>query len=147
MRRADLISAGLLVVLGCVALLYVIPNFVTAGAEGDDVSPAFMPYVAASLATVSMVILLGSRWLRTPVSDEAAPFTRASAAFIGIAIVVLLATFVLLEEVGYRAGAACIVAGFMAMARAGWRATLVAAVVFPLALWGLFDRLLGFPLP
>jgi hypothetical protein len=147
MRRADLISAGVLVALGLIALLYVIPNFVTVGGGSDDLSPAFMPYVAAALATVSMLALLGSRWLRTSTSHEAAPFTRASAAFIAIAIVVLLATFVLLEEVGYRAGAACIVAGFMAMARAGWRATVAAAIVFPLALWGLFDRLLDFPLP
>ena len=94
-----------------------------------------------------MVALFGARsWRRAP-EVEPAPLERGSASFIALAVAVLLATFVLLEEAGYLAGAACIVAGFMALARAGWRATLVAAVVFPLALWGLFDRLLGFPLP
>jgi hypothetical protein len=106
-----------------------------------------MPYVAAALATVSMGVLFGSRLLRSAPTAEPAPFARSSAAFIAVAVAVLVATFVLLEEGGYLAGAACIVAGFMALARAGWRATVVAAVLFPLALWGLFDRLLGFPLP
>lgn len=148
MRRADLISSGVLVALGLIAFLYWIPVYAPGAGDGEDLSPAFMPYVAAGLATAAMLWLFATRLLRAKVDAVApAPLSRGSWLFVATATIVLAVTFVLLDRVGYVAGAACIVAGFMAMARVRWRTILGAAVVFPAALWLLFDKLLGFPLP
>lgn len=147
MRRTDLVTAAVLVVFGVIAILYVIPTYVAPSPWQGDLSPAFMPYVAAMLGTAAMLALLVQRLRRAPDTDEPPPLTRQSFAFLGAAVFVLAAAYLLLEHVGYLAGAALIVAGFMTLARAGVRATLLATLAFPVALWLVFDRLLGFPLP
>jgi hypothetical protein len=40
-----------------------------------------------------------------------------------------------------------LVAGFMILARAELRVIVGTAILFPIVLWLLFDKLLGFPLP
>jgi hypothetical protein len=146
MRRADIISAGVLLVLGIVTIFGVIPAYVTGSASTTDLSPAFMPYVAAVLGTASIALLLFTRLARKG-TDEPAPLTKESWFFIGAATVVLAVTFVLMEMFGYLPAAAATVAGFMAMARARLKVIVGTAIAFPVALWLLFDRLLGFPLP
>jgi hypothetical protein len=147
MRRADLISAGVLLVLALVTIFLVIPTYVTGNGQNADLSPAFMPYVAAVLGAAALVMLLGARLARRVPDDAPPPLPKESWLFIGAAAVVLAATFVLLDSFGYLAGAAAIVAGFMALARAERKVVVGATIAFPLALWLLFDRLLGFPLP
>ena len=147
MRRTDLVTAAVLLSLGLVAVLYVIPTYVAPSPWRGDLSPAFMPYVAALLGMAAMVALFFQRLARPHGDEESAPLTRSSFLFVGAASLVLAATYLLLEHIGYLAGAAFIVAGFMTMARAGVRATLLATLAFPLTLWLVFDRLLGFPLP
>lgn len=147
MRRTDLVTAAVLIGLGLVAIVYLIPRYVAPSPWRGDLSPAFMPYVAALLATAAMVALLVQRLVRPHGDEEPAPLTRQSFAFVGAAAFVLAGAYLLLERVGYLAGAAFIVAGFMTMARAGVRATLLATLAFPAGLWLVFDRLLGFPLP
>ncbi len=144
MRRTDVVTALGLVVLGLVTLFYLIPNYVAPSPWGGDLSPAFMPYVAAAIGTVAMAWLFVARLMGA--ADEPAPLTGGSWAFIGWVVLVLAVTFVLFDRVGYLSGAAFIVAGFMVLARANVRATVAATVAFPTALWLLFDRLLGFPL-
>lgn len=147
MRRTDLVTAAVLLSLGLVAVLYVIPTYVAPSPWRGDLSPAFMPYVAALLGMAAMAALLFQRLAHPRGNEEAAPLTRSSFVFVGTVSFVLAATYLLLEHVGYLAGAAFIVAGFMTMARAGVRATLLATLAFPVTLWLVFDRLLGFPLP
>jgi Fe2+ transport system protein B len=147
MRRTDIVTAAVLIGFGLVAILYLIPTYVAPSPWRGDLSPAFMPYVAALLGTAAMVALLVERLVRSPGNDGPAPLTKQSFAFVGAVVFVLAVTYLLLEHVGYLAGAAFIVAGFMTMARAGVRATLLAALAFPATLWFVFDRLLGFPLP
>lgn len=152
MQRAELISAAVLTVLGLVAILWIIPDHVTIGMQSGELSPAFMPYVAAALGTAAMALLLVVRIARrvagTPDTDDAPPpLPRQSWYFIGTASLVLVVTFVLMSGFGYLVGAAAIVAGFMAIARARAKIIVGAAVSFPVALWLLFDKLLGFPLP
>lgn len=147
MRRTDIVTAAVLVAFGFVAILYLIPAYVAPSPWRGDLSPAFMPYVAATLGTAAMLALLGDGLARPRGAEAPAPLTRRSFAFVGAAILVLGITYLLLEHAGYLAGAAFIVAGFMTMARAGVRATLLATLGFPVALWLVFDRLLGFPLP
>jgi hypothetical protein len=146
MRRADLITAGLLVLLGLVTILVMIPTYVTGSARSGDLSPAFMPYVAAGLGTGAMALLFVVRLARSG-TDEPAPLSGASWRFICTAAFVLGVTVVLMDRLGYLAGAAVIVAGFMALARADLKVIVGAAISFPVALWLLFDKALGFPLP
>jgi ABC-type Co2+ transport system permease subunit len=147
MRRTDLVTAAVLLVSSLVAIFYLIPTYVAPSPWQGDLSPAFMPYVAALLGMAAMIALLVQRLARAHGGDDPPPLTRRSFAFVGAVVFVLAATYLLLEHVGYLAGAAFIVAGFMTMARAGVRATLLAAIAFPVSLWFVFDRLLGLPLP
>jgi hypothetical protein len=65
----------------------------------------------------------------------------------GTAAAVLAVTFLLMDVFGFLVGATAIVAGFMALARADIKVMVGTAIAFPVALWLLFDKLLGFPLP
>ncbi|MBN1238355.1 MAG: tripartite tricarboxylate transporter TctB family protein [Gammaproteobacteria bacterium] len=147
MRRADLISGALFVALGLVTILVIIPRYVTGGALGANLSPAFMPYVAAALATGAAALLCAGAIKRRAGADEPAPLPKGSWIFVATTAGVLAATFALMSYLGYLAGAAAIVAGFMGIARASVRVVVGAAAAFPVVLWLLFDRLLGFPLP
>ena len=55
MRRADLISAAVFVVLGLVTIFVAVPRYVARTAADGELSSAFMPYVAASLLTPAPV--------------------------------------------------------------------------------------------
>lgn len=146
MRRAELFLSAVFVVLGLVTILVLVPRYVAGGLAAEDLSPAFMPYVAAGLATGAMALLFLTR-LKSSGNEDPTPLPARSWAFIGLAAAVLLAAFVLMDLLGYVAGAAAIVAGFLLMVRASVKVVLTVAAVFPAALWLLFDKLLGFPLP
>ncbi len=147
MRRTDLITASLLLALGLITLFVVIPGHVAETATTDDLSAAFMPYVAAGLGTLSMAMLAITSLARPHSGDRAAPLTKDSWYFIGASIAILATAFVLMSSLGYLYGAAVVVGGFMSLARADFKVTIVTAVLLPLALWLLFERALGFPLP
>jgi hypothetical protein len=147
MRRADLVTAGLFFLLGLVTILVIIPAYVTGGTRDGELSPAFMPYVAAVMGTGAAALLLLARFTRKPAADEPAPLPKDSWLFIAAATAVLAVTFLLMDVFGFLVGATAIVAGFMALARANTKVTVGTAISFPVALWLLFDKLLGFPLP
>jgi hypothetical protein len=140
-------TAALFVVLGVVTLLAGIPQYVAGDAADGDLSPAFMPYVAACLATGAMLLLFVTRLFdRTP-DPGAPPLPPRAWVFIGLCTAVLVAAFALMEAFGYLAGAVMLVAGFLLIVRADIKVAVGAAVALPLALWLLFDRALDFPLP
>lgn len=147
MRRADLISAAVFVVLGLVTMLVAVPRYVARTAADGELSAAFMPYVAAGLLTGAMALLFLGRLKGPRIDDDAPALTAGSWAFIGTAVAVLAAAFALMDSFGYLAGAATLVAGFLLIVRAKVRVVVGAAVALPLALWLLFDKLLDFPLP
>lgn len=147
MRRADIVTAGLLLLLGLVTILVIIPIYVPAGGRDGELSPAFMPYVAAVLGTGAAALLLLTRLAREPADEEPAPLQKGSWLFIATVVAVLAVTFLLMDVFGFLAGATVIVAGFMALARADMKLIIATAISFPVALWLLFDKLLGFPLP
>jgi hypothetical protein len=147
MRRADLVSAAVFVVLGLVTIFVAVPRYVARTAADGELSSAFMPYVAAGLATVAMALLFLTRLRQRGADDDVPALTARSWAFIGTATAVLAAAFVLMDTFGYLAGAAVLVAGFLLTVRARARVVVGAAVALPLALWLLFDKLLDFPLP
>jgi hypothetical protein len=146
MRRTELFLAAAFVVLGLVTMLVLIPKYVAGTVATEDLSPAFMPYVAAGLGTGAMALLFLSR-LRSSDGDGPIPLPLRSWAFIGTVAALLAAAFALMDRFGYLVGAAALVAGFMLMVRASVRVVLGVAVVLPVALWLLFDKLLDFPLP
>ena len=146
MRRTELITAGLLIVLGLLTIVVIIPRYVAVVA-GDGLSPAFMPYIAAILATTAMVILTVRRWRMPASEDTPAPFTWQSARFCFYVVCAFGGSFVLLSTVGYLAGAAVLAASASMLARATPRLVAVSAVAFPLVLWTLFTYLLDTPLP
>jgi hypothetical protein len=146
-RRAELVIAALFAVLGLVTIFVLVPRYVAGSAPAEDLSPAFMPYVAAALGTGAMALLFVTRLLGPAPAEDATPLPARSWVFIGSSAAVLAGAFVLMDLLGYLAGAAALVAGFLLMVRAGIKVVIGAAVLFPLALWLLFDRLLDFPLP
>lgn len=147
MRLADIISATILCALGLIAIVAIIPAQVAGDGGVGDLSPAFMPYVAAIIATATMALLLVARLARAAASEEPVPLTTGSWLFIATAAAALAGAFFLMQHFGYLVGAAAIVAAFMAMARARPAVVVAVAATFPPALWLLFDKLLGFPLP
>jgi len=147
MRRSDIVCALLLGGAGLFAIFFLIPRYVAPSPWAGDLPPSFMPYVAAIAGTVAMAVLLAERLLIPSAANEPAPFTRRSASYLAVVTLVLAVAFLLFEHIGYLFGAAFLVAGFMTIARAGARATAIAAVAFPVVLWLLFNELLGFPLP
>ena len=146
MRRTELFLAAAFVVLGLVTMLVLVPKYVAGSVATEDLSPAFMPYVAAGLGTAAMALLFLTR-LRSGDGEGPMPLPARSWAFIGTVAALLAAAFALMDRFGYLAGAAALVAGFMLMVRASVRVVLAVAAVLPVALWLLFDKLLGFPLP
>lgn len=147
MRRADAISAALLAVFGLVSIFWLIPQYVATSTQTDDLSPAFMPYVAAILCTVAAVLLFATTVLRGATAEEATPLPKGSWLFISTTVGLLTLTFVVIDVFGYLPGAAAMVAGFMLLVRARWTIVVATAIAFPVALWFLFAKLLEFPLP
>jgi putative tricarboxylic transport membrane protein len=115
---------------------------------GHELSANFMPNVAGLSVAGSLVLLLvaglrrrgGTRAAGTAMSKESWLFVGSATAVLAIALVVM-------DVFGYLPGAAVLVAGFMLLGRAGLKLTIAWAIVFPIALWLLFSKLLGFPLP
>ncbi len=147
MRRADLLIAALFAALGLVTIFVLVPRYVAGAGPTDDLTPAFMPYVAAGLCTAAMALLFLTRLRRGTGDGGGRPLPARSWLFIGTAAGVLATAFVLMDSIGYFAGAAAIVAGFLLMVRAHLKVVIGASVLLPLALWLLFDKLLDFPLP
>jgi len=148
MQRTDLVSAGILFVAGLAVILWVIPTYVTVGMQTDgDLSPAFMPYVAAVLATGAAGALFVARLTPNAADDDEPPLPLESWYFIGATTLIFAVTFVLMSTAGYLYAGATIIAGFMMLARANPKAVVVTAIALPITLWVLFSKLLGFPLP
>ena len=147
MHRDELIVAATLVAGGLLTIAVVIPRYVTGGAVGDGLSPAFMPYLAAGLATLAAlgVLLQGAR--RRDAGAERARLTRANMRFICGSALVLGASYALMIWLGYLIGGIVLVAGLLKLARVTPVPLAIAAVTAPVALWLLFVMLLGMPLP
>jgi len=150
-RKTQLIAAASLVVLGLAAIFIVIPYAVVDAPASSGLKPAFMPYVATSLATLAALGWLVSE-LRRSSADGAAAAPKAAPVdsdwrFVVGGAAVLGVSFLLTSTVGYLAGGAVLVAGTLALARAKLATIIATAVVAPVVLWVLFVHLLATPLP
>ncbi|MDH3240221.1 MAG: tripartite tricarboxylate transporter TctB family protein [Alphaproteobacteria bacterium] len=151
MRRADIISAALLVAFGLLVIFVVIPVWVPGHAEGNyGLLAQDAPYLTMIVVTGLALFLLVRRLFfeRSDESDEDAPIPKQSWGFLALISVVLIATLFLMEFVGVLAGGPFIVAVLIYLM--GERRPLaigVTSVVAPLAIWAFFWKLLEFPLP
>jgi hypothetical protein len=145
-RRVELITAAVLVVAGLGALGVLIPLYVVGAPVGVGLSPRFMPYVAATLATAAALQMLVAALLRRD-RDGATPCTPETLWFACAAAAVLGGSYLLMSRFGYLSGAAALVAGLLAVARAKIVTIVVTAVAAPVVLWLTFAWLLATPLP
>ena len=149
MRRADIISAALLVAFGLLLMFVVIPIWVPGHDAGNyGLRAQDAPYLTMILVTGLSGYLLLRRLFIDRGDDEKAPIPRQSWVFLLIASAVLVITLVLLETIGILAGGPFIVAVLMYMM--GERRPLAiaaTAVLAPLLVWAFFWKLLQFPLP
>ncbi len=147
MRRDQLTVAVALVAAGLLTIAVLIPRYVAGAPLGGGLSPAFMPYVAAGLATLAGLGLLLEAARARPAPVETARLTRANLRFLSASAAVLAASYVLMSAFGYVLGGSVLVAGLLALARVRLLTIAVAAVVAPVALWLFFVALLAMPLP
>ena len=147
MRRDELIVAATLVAGGVLTIAVVIPRYVAGGAVGGGLSPAFMPYVAAALVTLSALGMLLQGLRRRDAAPEHARLTLANLRFACACALVLGSAYALMTWFGYVAGGIALVAGFLKLARVKAVPLAITAVAAPVALWLLFVGLLAMPLP
>jgi hypothetical protein len=145
-RRVELVTAALLVIVGLCALGVLIPLYVVGAPVGVALSPRFMPYVAAVLATAAALHLLVAALLRRD-GGRPAQLALESLRFACAAAAVLGGSYFLMSRIGYLPGAAALVAGLLAVARAKVVTIVVTAVAAPVVLWLTFAWLLATPLP
>jgi tripartite-type tricarboxylate transporter receptor subunit TctC len=115
--------------------------------ESGELPSSFMPYVSAALGLGALALMLIARLTRSTRDGDSVQLTKENWIFICTAAGVLSVSFNLIDRFGYLPGAMALVAGFMALARAKLKVIVGTAILFPIALWLLFDKLLGFPLP
>jgi hypothetical protein len=134
-----------LVAAGLLAIAVLIPRFVAGAPPSGGLSPAFMPFVAASLATLS-ALAMAIAALRA--RDSGAPgLSLASFRFLASSAVVLGVSYALMTLFGYVVGGVALVAGLLKLARVAPVPLAIAAIAAPIALWCLFVVLLSMPLP
>jgi tripartite-type tricarboxylate transporter receptor subunit TctC len=112
-----------------------------------DLSASFMPVVAAALVAGSLLLILIARLGQLDTDTRRRAMPKDSWVFLGSAIAVLAIAFAVMSTFGYLPGAGITVAGFMLLGRAHIRLVVAWAVAFPIVLWLLFSKVLGFPLP
>lgn len=149
MRRADIISAAVLVAFGLLVIFVVIPIWVPGHEEGNyGLRAQDAPYLTIIVATGLALVLLVRRLFFDRGGGERVPIPRESWAFLALVAVLLVATLFLLEYVGILAGGPFIVAAMMfVMGERRPLAIGLTAVLAPLAVWAFFWKLLMFPLP
>ena len=138
----------MLAAAGVLTLTVLIPRYVATDTSIYGLSPAFMPYVAAVLATVSALGMLVGGWHRGAGSHDAPPvLTRGNLRFLGLAAAVLVASYALMSVFGYLLGGVALTAGILKLARVHWLPLVVTSLAAPAVLWLLFVALLATPLP
>ncbi|PAU89394.1 hypothetical protein CK507_00485 [Pseudomonas sp. WN033] len=145
-RNLDLWAGLLITIAGLIGLFYLIPNHIGAG-FGFGLSPRFFPYLCVGAITVLGALLFITRLRDKQPSTRRIELNRRSLLRLLLLIGLMAVSLLLLQLIGYLAGAMFLVAAFMlAMGerRISW--ILPTAVIWPLLLWLLFKLALGAPL-
>ncbi len=156
MRKADIISSAVIIALGLTILFVVIPIWVPGHLAGNyGLRAQDFPILTATVIVTLAAGLLAHRLFgkarpadEDSPDEDTPPITPQSWRFLAIAAAVLIAIWLLLDQVGFIAGAPFGIAVFMVMM--GERRPLHViplAILAPLAVWVLFWKILHFPLP
>jgi len=156
MKKADLVSAGAIVIFGLLLLVVVIPLWVQRHEEGGyGLGAQVMPNVTAVIITALGVILLVSRLLTgwgagsaIPANDSESPISRSNGKYLLLMSLFLAAMTALFAWVGFIAAGPLTIAG--AMVAMGERRPLhvvLTSVLSAGVIWLFFWQLLNVPLP
>ncbi len=151
MRKADIVSAGVVAVFGLFVLLVVIPVWVPGHLEGGGYglrAQDFPLFTAISFSLFAAGLFAYRVFFTKPDEAEESPIPPKSWRFLAIAGGVLAAITVLLDTVGFLAGGPVAVGAFMVMMGERRPLPVVSlSLAAPLAVWLFFWKFLEFPLP
>lgn len=149
MRRADLVSSGLLTLAGLLTLFFVIPAETGKGAT-YGLAADFFPNVSV----IALTAIMGAFFVYRAVfrsragGDDDAPVTPGNWRFLGAIAAFFAVDFLVLAVLGFIAGGALAVAAFMVLA--GERRAIpvaLASACVPTAIFLVVAAALRIPLP
>lgn len=148
MRKADIYGSATLLVVGLLVLFVVIP----AEADGDTwsgVSPLFFPtLVMAGFTLCCAALLLQTIFRPSGYEGQEAPLKLANFRFFVIACVIILASALLIDAIGFLWGAPLLVAALMLfMGERSLLRIVPMSVVPPVFLYFFITKVLNAPLP
>jgi hypothetical protein len=151
MRKADIVSAGVVAVFGLIVLLVVIPIWVPGHMEGGSYglrAQDFPLVTAVSFTLFAGAFMVFRAFFSKADETDEPPITARSWRFLAIAGGVLAAITVLLDTVRFLAGGPVAVGAFMVMMGERRPLPVIAlSLAAPLAVWLFFWKFLEFPLP
>lgn len=152
MRRTDIISGCFLTVFGLISIFVLIPAEIS-GSSDYGLAPDFFPMALAWLFTGLSVLLVIGRLVPMIAGDagedEAVPMHRADWGFITVCALFLAAGYLAIEQIGFMAGAAAVIAVAM-IAMGGWRnkpALVLVSLIMPAVIASAFKYIFTIYLP
>ncbi|WP_203142709.1 tripartite tricarboxylate transporter TctB family protein [Marinobacter mangrovi] len=146
-RNVDLLAGVVLTLLGLLTLFYGIPHYVDKG-FGFGLSPRFFPYVCVVAITGLSLALVVARLRRQPGGESASPLTARVLRQVLNVVLLMLVALAVMTYWSYLPAAMLLVASMMwYMGERRFTRIVPTAVVWPLLLWWLFERVLETPLP
>ncbi len=150
MKRADIYSGGLLLLLGLFTIFVIVPVQIDSG--GDyGLDPSFFPVTTLWLVVIMAVVLIGHRlMLPNDSEDSPAPLDGMNWLFICAAAVLLAITYFGMITIGFIATSLILIALLMVAtgARSGnWLALATVPIIAPLVIYFALGKIFIVQLP
>ncbi len=152
MKRADIYSGGLLLLLGLFTIFVIVPIQIDSG--GDyGLDPSFFPLTTLWLIVLMAAVLIGHRLLIVKEKDldsSPAPLDGMNWLFIGCAALILAITYFGMVTIGFIATSLILIAALMITIgahRENWLALAVVPIIAPLVIYFALDRIFVVQLP
>lgn len=146
-RKLEAMAGIVIAIAGLATLVFLIPTYVATG-FGFGLSPRVFPYVCAAAITALGLLLLLTRVVGEGGSGAISPVTVPMMRVFALIVGALALSIAVLSVFGYFAGGIVMVASFMILM--GERSLLKVfsvSAIWTSALWILFEKMLGTPLP
>ena len=145
--RGDLIVAGAALALAALLALWLIPSFVRSPVAPRPLAmaPWFLPAVTTGLIALSGSMLLARAWRTGVARDDGAGGGDARGLLVALGVLVLFP--VLMPRLGALATGIVLTLVLLLLARVGPLRLALVGILLPLAIWALFARGIGIPLP
>ena len=156
MKKADLVSAGVVTAFGLTLLFVIVPIWVERHEEGGyGLGSQVMPTTLAIIVTALGAIFFVTRFLEgrfgtgaVQADDLPSPISAANWRFLLLTSLFLIAMIALFAWVGYLVAGPLTIAGFMiAMGERRPVHIVLTSIVAAGVVWLFFWQLLGVPLP